>query len=298
MAGVRKTKVEIDLTGEDKAIAGAKRLDKEVKKVTKDAKQATREAEKAKASGKGLRGRFGKLLDRAKARGILKEESLVFGGIELGREGFKIEEEAKKGKRGMGLGSLAAKSFTIASIAGHGIGGTLNKIADVSDFIAANKHLTTGQVAMSLATGASQSLYEVVGARSILTGILRLSGEASGTIDTAFDQAFGDDTLDRQILANTNRIQRLRAANIKRDEAEAEREEAFVAAQAKSIEEINKRAVGLSAKIIRPRGIKFDSYLNERFQKLHREAVERDRTDSVARVSKQTLETVSQGEGR
>lgn len=293
---IKKTQVKVDVTGEQKAIADVKKVDREVKKLGKDADVAKRKVESAKTATKG--GRFGRLLERARARGILKEESFVFGGIELGRDGFRIEEEFKKGKRGTGLGASALKTFTIASLAGHGIGGLLNKTADLLDFIEQNKDLSVGQIARELANGASQSLFEFVGVKSIVGGIHRLSGGDAANFEQAFKMTFGDDSLDREILAQQNRNTVLHARALAAQLAFEERQAAFEKQRAAAVDAIDKAAAGLSAKIARPGGIKLDSRMNARFQQLHKERVSREASEAKARLPKTIRDKVEAGEGR
>jgi hypothetical protein len=106
--GVDKLRVDVDVQGEGQARLAASRLEKRAEQVQQKAKQARQEIDRADSGARTIDGRIRGLLDRAKRRGILKEEGLEYGAVKLGRSGIGVSEEWMKGKRGAVAGPLLA----------------------------------------------------------------------------------------------------------------------------------------------------------------------------------------------
>jgi len=179
---IQRADVIIDVQGEQQAVAEANRVGREMDAVTRKATQA----EAAANSAIGLRGRLDSLLLRAKQNGILKRGGIEYGAIELNQGGFGLN---RGWLRGSGTGTGAA---LLGVGLMHGVGAGLNQVADIRDYIKQLVHqeLTAAQVFDRVSTKAVESIFEGLGATSVLRGILRLGGENPDVIEQALRDLF------------------------------------------------------------------------------------------------------------
>jgi hypothetical protein len=201
---IDKTTVIVSLEGEAAAIADARRLEAVAERVEAKAQKAKAEVREADLAGRKL-----SLLDRARQKGLLKRSGLEFAGLEFNRQGIGLDKRQLRGSH-----SVAGAAFFGIALA-HGVGATLNTIADAQDFLDANQHLTGAQIAKELSSAASRSIFQTFVAESILRGALRVGRTRQDVIDAAFDIAFAQNAptaLELEIDAQAAAMRAHRAA--------------------------------------------------------------------------------------
>lgn len=249
--GVERTVVQVKVD-EREALASGRRVRGELDKIEAEAKETQRAVDQARTSGQGLQGRFAGLLDRAKRKGILKEEGLEFGPFAVGRSGFRMSEEYTKGKKGGMAGPLLRGAF-IAGVTGNAIGAGLGTIADFRQYID-EFDMTPAQALKEVSREMSRGIFDRSGAAAIVRNGLRLAGERVDVIDAAFDLAFGSSeptALEAEIdaqKANRRAFMKWQAERDKAErKAERKREEAIDNALAKIDQQLAERLKGLRA---------------------------------------------------
>ena len=294
---VEKTQVQVELTGDAKAIADAKRVERAMNEVEREAKQAQTAVDSARASETtGLRGRFRGLLGRAGVS--FQDEDVRIGkAIKFGRGGFALQEEYKKGNTGA-FGAGAARVGFTAMIAGQALGAGLNQIADIRDFIDENQNLTAAQIMQAVASGASKRIFDTFGSTSILRGASRLSGVSTDVFDNATQLAFGElSDVEQAIDAQAANRRAFRQAMEKQERIEAKRREAAEEALRK-IDEITERQLsGLKTDVYRPRDIRLNRKQNQEAQRRYGDS-KRTAIEKQAAAAREVASQVLDGEGR
>lgn len=221
---IERTDVQIEVQGEQQAVADANRVGREMDAVTRKATQAEAAARKATAAG----GRLNDLFAQARQRGIIKRNGFEAGLLEFNQGGFGVNRSALRGA-GAGAGGAALMGVAVA----HGVGAGLNQVADLKDYVNTliEQKLSAREIASNLSIKASESIYQASGATSILKGILRLGGERSDVVEEAFRLTFA--TKDELIAEDKAEK---RAARARREALEAIKQ-----AQGKAITDLEAR---------------------------------------------------------
>lgn len=292
--GIEKVNVQIT-ADESEALASARRVEREMEKVEQKAKDAQRAVSGARAGDSGLRSRFGGLLGRLGLKA--GDDALLVGNtFKLGRQGFQLQEGFRKAAVGGGavLGVVAAA---------HGIGNAMEKSADFRDWVregGLSEMMRDPNIAKQFALDLSRGLHEKLGSAALLRGILRLSGERSDVVDTAFELAFsarGEATVDAEIAQQAAGRRAFFEMLRKQEEAEARRTASRDASLAKIDETIERQLAGLKTDIFRPKGIRLNREQNRSAQRLWDESRERNINRQGA-LQKEEIMRVHLGEGR
>lgn len=295
--GVEVTQVKVDVTGDAVARGKLDKLDDKMDKVKASAQEASAAIAATDAQAKsGLGARWLALKANAKKRGIIKEEGLEFGGLEIGREGFRVSEEFRKGARGGVTGPLLRGAF-VGAVAGNALGSALESTADLVDFIKQRPSWEeVKDSAKNLALDASSALYEASGAKTILRGITRLSGVNGHVFDTAFESAFAGDretTLQAEIREQGERNMMLQAQARKLDAEVAERRRVLGEQREQAEAEFAQLVKGLKVKIFSG-GASFGRSANQQLQdhmRNYEESVAREKRDKrIQQVDEQLQE--------
>lgn len=250
---VEKLKVEIDVQGEAPAAAAAARLEAKARKAEERARVAKFAAEDAdqasRRAGRGVESSVRGLLDSARKRGILKEDSLEFGAVKIGRQGFGVSEEWMKGKRGAVAGPLLAV-YAVRSVS-QAVTSVGDRIADWRD-----EGLSPAQMLREAAKGTA----EFATAPSV--GLARMlsrwtagytAEEAELAADDLVSNAFGkgpsqlDQAIDAQRATRREFLKNLWAQQEKEARAKLKRQESIEEVHRKLDEDLARRLEGLRA---------------------------------------------------
>lgn len=304
--GIEKTQVKVELTGDEKAIADAKRVERAMNKVEREAKQAQAAVDSARAGGgsTGLRGRFGRLLGKA---GIQRrDEDIVFGNVfKLTGQGFSVRETFKKGQGEQGIKALNTAMW--AGLALHGATNTLEWLADIRREL---KDATLSEVMSEALKRAPDAILDAIQAKTagrlwksgytLLTGdefVTNVDDSSLGRLNYAMSQVFGyDNSLDAQIGAQAKARRRFLDKQTQ-EEIEAKRKETLEEALRK-IDEVMEAQIGkLKTDIVRPKGSRLNRIQNRAFQRRHDDAAER-RLRQKGQEDKEARTSLLNGEGR
>lgn len=170
--GIEKTRVEIEVTGDQAAQRKVEALNRDLKNTEQQAGRTTQAAQQAARESN---------MQSLRDRGILTRGGIKAGPIQLGPGGFGLDRGFF---RGAGMGPAAG-----VVIAGHTTGAALNQVADWIEYIKQND-LSVPDMILSGARGISRSVFELTGAKSITRGIFRLAGEKGEVFDEAFESLF------------------------------------------------------------------------------------------------------------
>lgn len=304
--GIEKTQVRVELTGDEKAIADAKRVERAMNEVEREARQAQAAVDNARASGEstGLRARFGALLGRA---GIQKrDEDIVFGrAFKLTGQGFSLRETFKKGQGEGGIRALNTAMW--AGLALHGATNIAEQMADLRKEL---KDATLAEVMSEALKRAPDAILEIVqskvagrfwkGAYTTVTGddyVVEVDESFKGRLNYALADIFGYDTsLEAQVAVQAKTRRRFLDKQIQ-EELEAKRKETLEEALRK-IDEVMEAQIGkLKTDIVRPKGVRLNRIQNRAFQRRHDEAAER-RLRQKGQEDKEARTSLLNGEGR
>ncbi|MCA8916611.1 MAG: hypothetical protein KDB90_14490 [Planctomycetes bacterium] len=311
---LEKTRVKVEVEGEAKAKADARRLEGVVDRVEAKAARAKRSVNELQADSRGLRARFGRLLDKAGVK--VGADSLEVGAFQYGAGGFMVRDSFKRSLAG-GANVMLATAL-VAGMA-RGTAATLGGVADVRDYLDDHPNANLFNATEQVAQNAGRAIREKI--RSIYIGALQASpfndvvqqfqrmfrlglvgklSTADGElyIDQGIAEFFGDlGPLDEAIKAQGEARAAFRAGQAQREQAASNRKKAAEEALAK-IDEITERQLsGLKTDIYRPKDIRLNRKQNQNAQRLYDDVRRRRilRQDAAAR---EAVPQVLDGEGR
>lgn len=294
---IEKTQVKVELTGDEKAIADAQRVERAMNRVKREAKQAQAAVDKARSGGSGLRrrgGLLGRLSNRAGVR--WGDEDVQFGAFKVGRGGFGLREEFVKGRTGSAAGAGLRMGF-VAMVAGQALGRTLEQLADLKDLTKEYKN-RQDELRELLLTSGSKKVFDAFGTKSTLRGGYRLLGGNKEAFDNALQLAYGE-TSDVELAIDAQAAGRRAFFKMmeKRQDLEDKRREAVDKANAKVDEIIERQLAGFKTDIFRPKGIRLAREQNQAAQRLYDDA-RRRRVMREGAAAKSANQQVLAGEGR
>lgn len=273
-----KTNVKIEVDNRQ-ALRESREVRREMDRIEDDAKDAQREVNNARRARRGLNDRATGLLDRAKSKGILKEEGLELGPLALTRTGIRGSEEFMKGKGQAASSAVAAPLMAVfaTKLVADALTSIGDRAADLRD-----EGLNTGQVVSSMMKGGLQYAAEPS------AGLARMASrwtdgytreQADLALDDLLVNAFGSGKDPSQIdqILDAQKLQRraFLAQQTKIQEAERQaadkKEAALDAALAKLDEALSQRLAGLK---IRQLPIRVPEWM---YRKMESDAWERER---------------------
>lgn len=253
--GVVRSKYDIDVE-EREAVASARRVQREMGEIEKDAKDAQKEVSKARGGGGSLGNRAQGLLDRARKRGILKEEGLELGPLAVGAGGIRGSEEWMKGKRGAVAGPLLA--VFVVSTAAHTLASGARGINDSLDWYDTHRETGYAGLAKHASMAAWDGFVDKMGVYALAREGARMFGFSAGNaenVDLALDDlrsnAFGDgksqvdQIIDQQRTARRQFLENLYAQNASKIREKTKRREAMDEALSKIDQAYAERLSGL-----------------------------------------------------
>lgn len=303
---VEKVKVTVDVD-ESQAVAGAKRVQREMKEVEADAKQAQSAVNRARTGDNtGLRARFRGLLGKAGIQ--VRDEDVTLGrAFKFSSQGFGVRETFKKGQFVGGGANVLAAGFAV-SVAAQGLSNSFEAVAEIRDYLDENPNATTWQATREMGRQAYINALSENSFSSLVKNFMRAtrsgtvgnlsSEDADLYVRSGIQQIFGDVTdLDRAIDGQKAQRQAFFKWQEQQEKDTSKLEEAARDA-IKKIDERTEEQIGkLRTQIARPKDIRLNREQNARFQTLFRRAAEKKlREEAVS--AKEAPNQVLLGEGR
>ncbi len=201
LVAVEKAIVEVEVQGEQSAVADIRRVETALERLQREADEAVQKQRLARSGRIANRTQFLKMggvdiADWSPSRGgtaglQFRESDVAFGAFKLGGRGFQVRNAA------MRMGGRVAAGFALT----HAAAGVLNQAANVRDVVndALAQNWEAGRLAReaggTLARGITEQVAAVTGLRRLAEGTARIVGglseeDARNMIEDIFDSMF------------------------------------------------------------------------------------------------------------